>query len=67
MRIRRPPSYLVRIGTKYYFRIKPKQNQSKYLPIGGELRLSLRTGDLRKARILASVLSTAVDDFFYEH
>lgn len=54
-RINKSPSYLLRVGTRYHFRFVFPKTYCNLL--AGEVRLSLQTGSLRKARPLAAMLA----------
>ena len=54
-RINKSPSYLLRVGTRYHFRFVFPKTYCNLL--AGEIRLSLQTGSLRKARPLAAMLA----------
>ena len=55
------PSYLRRVGTRYHFRYAFPKKYCNLLP--GEIRLSLKTGDLYKARSLSAMLANEARSF----
>ncbi|WP_300458867.1 site-specific integrase [Desulfobacula sp.] len=59
--ISKSPSYLLRVGTTYHFRfVFPKKYCSLFT---GEIRMSLKTGALRVARILAATLANKTKNY----
>jgi hypothetical protein len=63
-RIRKSPSYLLRVGTTYHFRysIPPKYHDF----VRGEVRLSLGTGSLHSARPKAAFLANHAKEYLQE-
>ena len=57
--LNKSPSYLQRVGTTYHFRFAFPKNHC----LSGEIKLSLRTGNLPKARKLAATLANETRQF----
>lgn len=60
-KIRKAPSYLLRVGTVYHFRYRISRQYQKF--VSGEVRLSLGTGSLKVARIKAANLISLTENY----
>lgn len=61
MGVRKSPSYLIRYGTVYHFRLMVPKNYRGI--VGREVKLSLGTGSLKEARPKASILAGATIEY----